>query len=375
MGKVAGGIADEGGGECLAGATAERERGGGAREIADVQAIEMTVAGVGHVADLNQVFAVGGREERDEAVVAEERSVVGCGDRAPGGVLHRDDGIEHGATETRALDLGGEAAVFFASTEKKSMSSLPIVPCTVVFSATGWAFADSLLGSFFFKRWKRADVENAQRGNAAGGAQAQGVFAEAAVGGNGDEGFHLFVGGDNFFERETRGVEEDFLRIGEAVTAQRDFDGGAALGAGRGDGGEVGGDGEGGGGAEECEPAQVERAPAAGLVGVSGGAWEGHGSGEEFLDDVAVFHDGLRTTLREPYQAFLRGRCLIRGNRGGVVFDGDGVGVGLAAGGVGGAVDVAAFHAAAGESDAEDFRPVVAAGGAVDLLVCGLNRC
>jgi hypothetical protein len=162
---------------------------------------------------------------------------------------------------------------FFASTEKKSMSSLPIVPCTVVFSATGWALADSLLGSFSSSDGKRSDVENAQRGNAARGAQAQGVFAEAAVGGDGDEGFHLFVfGGNDFFEREARGVEEDFLRIGEAVTAQGDFDGGAALGAGRGDGGEVGRDGEGGGGAEERERAQVERATAAGLVVMSGGA-------------------------------------------------------------------------------------------------------
>ena len=49
------------------------------------------------------------------------------------------------------------------------------------------------------------------------------------------------------------------------------------------------------------------------------------------------------------------------------VFDGEGVLVGLGAGGVGGAVNGAALEAAAGEEDGEDAGPMVAAGVFVDL--------
>ncbi len=53
--------------------------------------------------------------------------------------------------------------------------------------------------------------------------------------------------------------------------------------------------------------------------------------------------------------------------RGGEVFDGERVILRLARRGIGGAVDVPAGDAAAGHDDGENLRPVVAAGGAVDL--------
>src|SRR5438874_12857312 len=51
----------------------------------------------------------------------------------------------------------------------------------------------------------------------------------------------------------------------------------------------------------------------------------------------------------------------------GEIGDGERVLVGFAAGGVGGAVNLPAFDAAASQDDAENFRIVVAPSGAVDL--------
>ena len=206
----AGGISDEGEFEGLAGFCAGGEDGTGAWEGADVEAVlAAVVAFVGGFADDDAVFAVFGGDDGGVGVVAEEGSVVAGVELEAFGVEDGDVGIEEGAAEAHGFDFDREALAFFEGDDVVVfvLISGDALDGGVEFDAL--VLVEGVVRLHFVDGGELADPEGADFGDAVCAAEADGVFAEAGVGGDGEFGDEV-VGGFDFDVGEgDAGVEEE----------------------------------------------------------------------------------------------------------------------------------------------------------------------
>ena len=191
----------------------------GAGERADVQPVlARPVALVGALADLDDVGAVGGGDDRAHAVLAEQRVVVGGGQLEALAVEDGDVRVEQGVRPAASPSISTDSRWPFLQFDGEVIDVLVIDD-----AGDGDAQRDLLrrgeiaVGLLLGDHREGADPEGAQLAEAAGGAQADAVFAEQAVGGDLDRGVDLRVVDDfELGDREAGAVEDDFLGVVEA---------------------------------------------------------------------------------------------------------------------------------------------------------------
>ena len=244
LAEFAGWIAEEAHVDLLAGLTASRHDGGRPRKRADVQPIGAG-SRVGAVPHLDHVGAVRRDDDRRQGVHAHQRVVVTRRQLEPFAVEDGDVRIEEAGAQSHSLDLGREPLAFLRLDEE----------VIDVFAVDGAVDSDverdllrlvELAVRFFLVDVRQgADVEGAQLRDAGGRADAHGVLAQAAVGGDLDGRLHLAVVDDlQLGDGEARRIEEDFFGVREPAAVEDQGHLRAALPAARRDAAETGRGGE-----------------------------------------------------------------------------------------------------------------------------------